>query len=107
MLVLPIFCFTNIVDMTMSVIFGIIRALGIQEKVVLITIACFYLLSVPLAAYQAYVVKDGIAGLWLGYFAGIVFLLLIIAVYILRTDWDAIAKEAEQRIVNDVAQAYE
>ena len=67
----------------------------------MITILCFYLVSVPLAAYQALVVKSSIAGIWLGYFTGITLLLAIVAAMTLLADWHAISLQSEIRIVKD------
>ena len=67
----------------------------------LFSLACFFLLSIPLAAYQAYVVKSSIESILLGYSVGIDALLVIVAVIIVRADWDAITEEAAERIVDE------
>ena len=41
--VVPLFAFTNIVDMRLSFFLGVVRALGIQANVALVSISCFYL----------------------------------------------------------------
>ena len=68
---LGIFFFTNLVDMTNCFFMGCVRALGIQENIALISIGCFYLISIPTACYLAFVAGKGVPGLWVGYFFGI------------------------------------
>ena len=70
--VIPLFSFTNMVDMCLSFFMGIVRALGIQANVAVISISCFYLVSLPVASYLAFVAHAGIRGLWMGYFLGII-----------------------------------
>ena len=77
--VIPLFSLTNIVDMYLSFFMGCVRALGIQANIALISISCFYLISLPAASYLAFVADKGIQGLWMGYFLGIVIQVLIVA----------------------------
>ena len=101
MRVIPLFCLTNIVDMNLSFFLGCVRALGTQANVALVTLACFYLLSIPFSCFFAFVRGNGIAGLWLGYFLGILVLMVVVAWMTLREDWQEIADLAANRIVND------
>ena len=96
--VIPLFCLTNIVDMNLSFYLGCVRALGIQASVALVTLACFYLLSIPFACFFAFVRGNGIAGLWLGYFLGILVLMIIVAWMTFKEDWQDIADKAVDRI---------
>ena len=99
--VIPLFCLTNIVDMNLSYFLGCVRALGTQASVALVTLACFYLLSIPFASFFAFARGNGIAGLWLGYFLGIFVLMTIVAWMTLKEEWQDIADAAANRIVND------
>ena len=99
--VIPLFCLTNIVDMNLSFFLGCVRALGTQASVALVTLACFYLLSIPFACFFAFGRGTGIAGLWLGYFLGIMVLMVIVAWMTLREEWQDIADAAANRIVNN------
>ena len=67
----------------------------------LITLACFYLVSIPFSYLLAFVRGNGIAGLWLGYFLGILVLMVIVAWMTLREEWQDIADYAANRIVQD------
>ena len=44
----------------------------IQANVALVSISCFYLISIPVASYLAFAADQGIRGLWVGYFIGII-----------------------------------
>ena len=85
--IIPLFSFTNMVDMCLSFFMGVVRALGIQASVALISISCFYLVSLPVASYLAFVTNAGIRGLWMGYFLGIIIQVLILAWLTWSTDW--------------------
>ena len=101
MRVIPLFCLTNIIDMNLSFFLGCVRALGTQANVALVTLACFYLVSVPFACFFAFVRDTGIAGLWLGYFLGILVLMMIVAWMTLREEWQDIADVAANRIIHN------
>ena len=77
--IIPLFSFTNMIDMCLSFFMGCVRALGIQANVAMISIISFYMVSMPSAAYFAFVQEVGILGLWIGYFLGIIVQTLIIA----------------------------
>ena len=99
--VIPLFSLTNMVDMCLSFFMGCVRALGIQANVALISISCFYLISLPTASYLAFVADAGIRGLWIGYFLGIVIQVIIVAWLTWSEDWQDIADEAEDRLKHD------
>ena len=67
----------------------------------MVTLACFYLLSIPLAYIFAFVTDYGISGLWLGYYLGIMVLLVIVAWMTLGEEWQDIADAATNRIVHN------
>ena len=99
--VIPLFSLTNMVDMCLSFFMGCVRALGIQANIALISISCFYLISLPSASYLAFVANAGIRGLWMGYFLGIIIQVLIVAWLTWSEDWQDIADEAENRLKHD------
>ena len=85
--IIPLFSFTNLVDMALSFFNGLVRALGIQANVALISISCFYLISLPAATYLGFVAHAGLRGMWFGYFLGISIQILILAWLTWSTDW--------------------
>ena len=94
---LVIFFYSNLVDMALNSFLGFVRALGIQANIALISIGCFYLISIPTALYLAFVADNGIIGLWLGYSLGNFAQMIIIAYVTFTTDWQEIADLAEAR----------
>ena len=54
-----------------------------------------------MAVYLAFIVNDGIRGLWNGYFFGCLVQAVLVTWMTLRQDWQEIANEAEGRIDND------
>ena len=98
--IIPLFSFTNLVDMGLSYFNGLVRALGIQANVALISISCFYLISLPAATYLGFVAQAGLRGMWFGYFLGISIQILILAWLTWSTDWQQLADDAEIRLKN-------
>ena len=90
--VLPIFYVYNIVDMNYSFFVGVVRALGTQDKVAYVSIAGYWLLSIPGASFCAFVLELSVFGLWLGYASGFIILTLIVAKMTADEDWQAIAE---------------
>ena len=101
MQVIPLFCVTNLVDMTISCFIGCVRALGTQANIASITISCYYLVSIPLACYFAFVAEMDLLGLWLGYFFGILILAAVVAWKTLMEDWQEIIIQVGKRIHKD------
>ena len=64
-----------------------------QANIALISIGCFYLVSIPTALYLAFIADYGIIGLWLGLSIGTFMQMIIIAVMTFKADWQEIAKE--------------
>ena len=98
--IIPLFSFTNLIDMGLAYENGLVRALGIQSNVALISISCFYLISIPTAAYMAFVAHAGLRGLWFGYFFGMSIQILILAWLTMSTDWQNLADDTEIRLLN-------
>ena len=98
--IIPLFSFTNLIDMGLSYFNGLARALGIQANVALISISCFYLISLPAAIYLGFVARAGLRGMWFGYFLGIGIQILILAWLTWSTDWHQLADDAKIRLKN-------
>ena len=96
--VIPLFSFTNMIDMCLSFLMGCVRALGIQANVAILYINCFYLVSIPVASYLVFVADMGILGLWFGYWLGITIQNLILAWLSFTADWQKIADDATERL---------
>ena len=64
---IDVFIVANFVEMTLLLFMGIVRALGIQARVVIVSISCVNFISIPAACYIAFMSDGGIIGLWVGY----------------------------------------
>ena len=61
----------NLISMPLSFLFGVVRALGTQNYISIVSIVCYYLVSIPMAAVLAFKADWGIEGLWAGYYIGV------------------------------------
>ena len=62
--ILPWFCAAIFPDLWQGFIQGIIKALGIQEKVAVINFLGYWVLNIPLCWLFAFHFKIGFAGIW-------------------------------------------
>ena len=71
---MPILMGTNFIEMFKNYLLGNVRGLGIQHRVGLIVMACYFCISIPLIAYMAFLadesVKD-VRGVWLAFYYGV------------------------------------
>ena len=78
---------------------GCVRALGIQMKATLVSIFCFWGVSIPLAYIFAFTELDlSIMGLWLSMFIGENLQFVILVFIISRADWQSYAVKAQKRM---------
>lgn len=66
---------------------GLVKALGIQASVALISLGCLFFISLPAACFLAFWADGGIQGLWIGYFLGMLVQVLILAWLTCSSDW--------------------
>lgn len=92
---IDVFIITNLVEMTLLFFMGIVRALGIQARVVIVSISCVNFISIPAACYMAFLSDCGIIGLWVGYFFGLFVQMVIVAYIVIMSDWQEIADNTE------------
>lgn len=77
---------------------GPIRALGLQDKAGCITLACYWLVGLPLAALLAFKFDFSVTGLLGGFLLATLLHALSYLVLICRANWQDIASEAIERI---------
>ena len=84
-------------DHWQTVLQGPIKGLGIQERVMPVTLFCYWGVNVPLSFYLTYHLQLGLKGLW----ASMIVTQSIIALAFLwtlaRTDWHEVARKANQK----------
>ena len=103
--VLPIICFINLFDMLLSYFLGCARALSKQSEIALFAFVSFYMISMPAAAYLAFVSDASITGLWLGYLFGMIVFTAIVAEKTIYSNWQLVANDVEKQIMRDYSEA--
>ena len=63
-------------------------------------------MSIPLAIVFVFVCEMGVLGLWVAMAIGITLQATSYTLLVLRTDWQAVANEAEQRIAEEQAKIH-
>ena len=97
--IIPLLCFANLVSLCLSFFLGTVRALGIQSSAAVISIVSYLLVSNSSAYYLAFEKKEGVFGLWIGLYLGIIFQILMLAVItLIIVDWQKISDDANDRL---------
>lgn len=71
-----------------SVLSGVAIGAGLQTKVALINLICFYLIGLPIGAVLGYVLHFQVKGIWVGMMSGVITQTLAIGFLTWKTDWD-------------------
>ena len=77
---------------------GVMRGMGRQRLVAALNLFGFWLIGLPLGACLTFVAHVGVAGLWWGLAAGLACVAGVGAAVVLRTDWEAEARQARRRV---------
>ncbi|CAI9111103.1 OLC1v1011243C5 [Oldenlandia corymbosa var. corymbosa] len=91
--------FTILLNSVQPILSGVAIGSGWQSYVAYINLGCYYLLGVPLGVLMGWVFKQGIMGIWAGMvFGGTAMQTLILAIVVIRCDWDKEALKASMRV---------
>ena len=90
-------------DMIQGSIQGVIRALDVQKTASYIALAAYYLVSLPLACFLVFYQGFGVAGLWIAMAVGVTLQAIFYTRLVLKTDWQQVADNAEERIAGEQA----
>ncbi|GBG86750.1 hypothetical protein CBR_g41814 [Chara braunii] len=93
--VIPLLGIVQLFSIPQSVAAGILRGCARPDALLGVSLVAFYFIGLPLAAYLAFVMHMGDAGLWCGLIAAEVVAALAIASIILLLDWGTEAKRAQ------------
>lgn len=77
------------------------RGLGKQGMASVISIIGYWILGIPLSLIAVFSLDLGIAGLWIGPTVAIVFNFTFITLFIMKTNWGRVAKEARKRFEDE------
>ena len=101
-----------LVDSWVTVLFGVIRAIGKQGVFVLLNFICYYIIVLPgsyflsfkfgshqLPTHDDKIIGLGVNGMWLSFVIGILCLgICQIFIIFICTDWNQIAEKAVERM---------
>ncbi|CDW84612.1 na+-driven multidrug efflux pump [Stylonychia lemnae] len=80
---------------------GVIRGLGKQGEASYVTIFGYWVLGIPISIDAVFYHSGGIVGLWIGPSVAIIFNFIFYYVLILRTDWQKVCDEVQERRARD------
>ena len=86
--VIPIMSILSLINVCQAFFLGLVRALGIQAKVVWVFFVSLYIVALPIGYYLTFECGLGIRGLFMGQFPGLATQILIFAILTLKLiDW--------------------
>ncbi|KAH6818635.1 MATE efflux family protein [Perilla frutescens var. frutescens] len=80
--------FTVLLGSIFPVLSGVAVGAGLQTKVAVINLVCFYFIGLTIGAVLGYVVHLQIKGIWIGLTCGVVTQTLSLSYMVWRTNWD-------------------
>lgn len=102
---LPILAASNFMDGLQCVLSGSVRGCGWQKIGAYINLGAYYLVGIPCAILLAFVLHTGGKGLWLGILCALVVQVACLFIIMLRTNWEAEAKKAKDRVYDSAIPA--
>ncbi|KAI3921627.1 hypothetical protein MKW92_048673 [Papaver armeniacum] len=94
----PLICFSAILDGLQGVLTGIARGCGWQHIGAYVNLGSFYIGGIPTALLLGFVLQLRGRGLWLGIMTGTFIQTTILSIITARTNWEKQAKIAKERI---------
>ena len=76
---------------------GALKALQKQKIASKILLLCLYLISLPMAFCLAVIMEVGVTGLWTGFALGQIMIIILYALMLYHTDWQAVFKLNKER----------
>ncbi|KAK4404660.1 protein DETOXIFICATION 24 [Sesamum angolense] len=90
--------FTVLLGSIFPVLSGIAVGAGLQTKVALINLICFYVIGLPIGAVLGYAIHLQVEGIWLGMNTGVVAQTLSLSFMVWRTNWDEEVSKTSTRL---------
>ncbi|XP_050207969.1 protein DETOXIFICATION 27-like [Mercurialis annua] len=91
--------FTVLLNSVQPILSGVAVGSGWQKYVAYINLGCYYLIGAPLGFLMGWFFDLGVMGIWAGMiFGGTAIQTLILAIIVLRCDWDKEAEIASMRV---------
>ncbi|KAK4481813.1 hypothetical protein RD792_012724 [Penstemon davidsonii] len=80
--------FTVLLGSIFPVLSGVAVGAGLQTKVAVINLVCFYVIGLPIGAVLGYVTNLQVKGIWIGMTSGVATQTLALSFMTWRTNWD-------------------
>ncbi|KAL8493544.1 hypothetical protein ACS0TY_024658 [Phlomoides rotata] len=80
--------FSMLLNGIYPVLSGVAIGAGLQLKVAIINLVCYYVIGIPMGAVFAYVFQLQVKGIWLGMITGVVTQTIAISFMTWKTNWD-------------------
>uniref|UniRef100_A0A8C5Z4M4 Multidrug and toxin extrusion protein n=1 Tax=Marmota marmota marmota TaxID=9994 RepID=A0A8C5Z4M4_MARMA len=95
--VMPIFAPFHLFDALAGTCGGVLRGIGKQKIGAILNAIGYYIFGFPIGVSLMFAAKLGIIGLWSGLIVCVFFQALFYLIYILRTNWNRVAEQAQIR----------
>uniref|UniRef100_A0A8D2B7X2 Multidrug and toxin extrusion protein n=1 Tax=Sciurus vulgaris TaxID=55149 RepID=A0A8D2B7X2_SCIVU len=93
--VMPIFAPFHLFDALAGTCGGVLRGMGKQKIGAILNAIGYYVFGFPIGVSLMFAAKLGIIGLWSGLIVCVFFQALFYLIYILRTNWNRVAEQAQ------------
>lgn len=90
--------FTVLLGSIYPVLSGVAVGSGLQTKVAVINLICFYVIGLPVGIVLGYVFNLGVQGIWLGLTGGVLTQTFSLSTLIWRTNWDQEVSKTSARL---------
>eukprot|EP01132_Coremiostelium_polycephalum_P007380 gene7380-9065_t len=99
--ILPIAAIFQVFDGGQTNFQGVVRGMGRIKLGAIANFIAFYFIGIPLSSIFTFVLDLGVKGLWWGLCVGLVTICIVLAIYVLRVDWEKEVSRAVERTEND------
>ncbi|KAL8493555.1 hypothetical protein ACS0TY_024660 [Phlomoides rotata] len=90
--------FTMLLNGIYPVLSGVAIGAGLQTKVAIINLVCYYGIGIPIGAMLGYAVKLQLKGIWIGMICGVVAETLSVCYMTWKTNWDEEVLKTSERL---------
>lgn len=84
----PLLALTVLLGSIFPLLSGVAVGAGLQSKVAVINLVCYYLIGLPIGGVVGYVLNRQVKGIWVGLTFGVLTQTLSLSYMLWRTDWD-------------------